>query len=367
MARLSTRKKIAFALSITVVLVAALEGLARLYFWARSGREVEDAVIDRFHPMRYDLAPGRTLPANGATAHVNNVGLRGDDAEIPKTRTRILCLGDSATFGYAPDVTDSTTFPARLGAILGSAHPGRFEVLNGGRPSFSTLDCLAFFSYRAAELKPDIVVLMVGWNDTHLAHPLQRPAEKAAPKLLASSALLKMATLAVARFATARLPTAAELRTQLARLPKPTDNLSADVFARDERALEDLARLCIARGATPILVRLASPLRDAWTDVASLSDEEVRVMMPHLIGGELSPQGWARFVREANASVDRVGRKLGLIVVDPTHLRHAAQFVDVCHPNAEGNAVLAKAIAPAIEQLAGKAIPPRSPAPGDLR
>lgn len=349
MRRLSTRKKIAFTFAITLLLIATLEGLARLYFWARSTRQVEDAVIDRFHPMRFDLAPGRTLPANGASAHINNFGLRGPDVQIPKTRTRILCLGDSATFGYAPDVTDSATYPARLGAILEAAHPGRFEVLNGGRPSFSTLDCLGFFSYRAAELKPDIVVLMIGWNDTHLAHPLQRPAEKVLPKLLASSALLRVAALAVGRFSTARLPTAAELRSQLGLLPKPTDRLSTDIFARDEHALEDLARLCVARGAMPILVRLASPVRDEWTDVASLSDDEVRVMVPHLIGGELSPGGWARFVREANASVDRVGRKLGLIVVDPAELRHPAQFVDVCHPNAAGNEILARAVARAIE------------------
>ena len=72
---------------------------------ARSNRDVEDAVIDRFHPMRYDLAPGRYMPANGVMARINNLGLRGPDAEIPKRRTRILCLGDSATFGYAPDVT----------------------------------------------------------------------------------------------------------------------------------------------------------------------------------------------------------------------------------------------------------------------
>ena len=349
MARLSTRKKIAFTFAITLLFVATFEGLARLYFWARSTRQVEDAVVDRFHPMRFDLAPGRTLPANGASAHINNFGLRGPDVEIPKTRTRILCLGDSATFGYAPDVTDSATYPARLGAILEAAHPGKYEVLNGGRPSFSTLDCLGFFSYRAAELKPDIVVLMIGWNDTHLAHPLQRPPAKIAPNVLASSALLKMATLVVGRFVKFRSPTSSNLRSQLARLPKPTDNLSADVFARDERGLGDLARLCIAHGARPILVRLASPVRDEWTDVKSLSDEEVRVMMPHLIGGELSPGGWARFVREANASVDRVGGSLRLDIVNPSELRRPSQFVDVCHPNAAGNKFLAQAIAVAIE------------------
>ena len=73
--------------------------------------------------------------------------------------------------------------------------------------------------------------------------------------------------------------------------------------------------------------------------------------MAHLVGGELSPGGWARFVREANAGIVRVGRKLGLPVVDATDLRDPRQFVDVCHPNAEGNRILAEAVARAISPV----------------
>lgn len=348
MPRLSRRKKLAFSIVVTVASLAAMEGAARLYFWARSGRAVEDAVVDRFHPMRYDLAPGRSLPANGPTARINNLGLRGPDADIPKRRLRILCLGDSATFGYAPDVTDSATYPARLQSLLDEARPGKYEVLNGGRPSFSTLDCLGFYAYRASALRPDIVVLMMGWNDTHLAHPLVRPPEKILPQVLGASALLKVAGLVASRFVTPRRPTAADLRARLKRMPKPTDGLSEDVFAACDRTLEDLARLVIAHGARPILVRLASPVRPDWTDVDSLTDAEVVVMTPHLIGGELSPGGWVRFVRRANEGIDRVGATLGIPVVDARALKDADQFVDVCHPNARGNDLLARAVMAAI-------------------
>ena len=340
-----------FAVLVTLVFVAALEGVCRVYFAVRATGGIEDAVIDRFHPMRYDLAPGRSLPANGPTARINNVGLRGIDADLPKRRIRILCLGDSATFGYAPDVTDDKTYPSILGQMLEQVYPGNYEVLNGGRPSFSTLDCLGFYSYCASELKPDIVVLMMGWNDTHLAHPLVTSPERILPRLVASSALLRMAELVVSRFVKPHAPAPSELRAMLNRLPTPTDGLSERVFSRDEHALEDLARLVIADGAKPILVRLHSPVRQTWTDVDSLSDAEVAVMAPHLIGGELSPGGWARFVREANAAIDRVGARLGVPVVEASELRDPDQFVDVCHPNASGNAELSKRLVRPVSRL----------------
>lgn len=118
MVRLSLRKKLAFALAANLAILAILEGSARIYLWARSGRAVEEAVIDRHHPLRYDLAPGRSMPSNGAEARIDNFGLRGRDVEVPKTKTRVLCLGDSATFGYAPDVTDDSTYPAWLARDL---------------------------------------------------------------------------------------------------------------------------------------------------------------------------------------------------------------------------------------------------------
>lgn len=352
MARLSTRKKLFFAVLMTVTFVALAEGVCRLYFWVRSGTAVEDAVVDRFHPMRYDLVPGQSLPANGPIARINNVGLRGPDADTPKKRTRVLCLGDSATFGYAPDVTDDRTYPAQLAAQLERSHPGKFEVLNAGRPSFSTLDCLGYFSYKAASLEPDIVVLMMGWNDTHLACPLDRPPErKLLPAWVESSGLMKMASLILSKFVKPGPPSVSDLRTRLKALPKPTNHLSKAVFDGNERVLADLARLCKDHGAKPILVRLASPVRNSWTDVDSLNDDEIRVMTPHLIGGELSPAGWVGFVREANSRIDEVGERLAIPIVNASNLRDPAQFVDVCHPNAAGNRLLAEEVAKAIELI----------------
>ena len=356
MVRLSLRKKLAFALAANLAILAILEGSARIYLWARSGRAVEEAVIDRHHPLRYDLAPGRSMPSNGAEARIDNFGLRGRDVEVPKTKTRVLCLGDSATFGYAPDVTDDSTYPAWLARDLDRDAPGKFEVLNGGRPSFSSVDCLAFFSYRASEFRPDVVVIMVGWNDTHLAHPLERPASSSWSSPAEYSDFLKLLGIATRRIFGDRKPVVASIariRADLKRRPRPTDRVSDDVFARDGRVLEDLAALCQARGAKPILVKLASPVRPGWSNVDSLTDREVELMAPHLIGGELSPGGWLRFVTRANEEIDEVGRRLGIPVVSTDSVNDPSLFVDVCHPTAEGNARLAALVEPAVLAATG--------------
>ena len=63
-----------------------------------------------------------------------------------------------------------------------------------------------------------------------------------------------------------------------------------------------------------------------------------------------APGGWSRFVARANEGIDRIGARLGLPVVDAAALKDTDQFVDVCHLNAKGNDVLARAIAGAIER-----------------
>src|SRR4051812_10011552 len=93
MRRLSVRKKTAFATAVAVAFVAALELGARAVETARAlraGPSVESAVRARFHPLRYDLAPGSALPANGTVAGINSAGLRGAEPDRPKRRTRVL-------------------------------------------------------------------------------------------------------------------------------------------------------------------------------------------------------------------------------------------------------------------------------------
>ena len=71
----------------------------------------------------------------GETVTINSMGLRGAEVTVPKpkARRRILCFGDSITFGYG--VSDYETYAFHLGQALNSA---RIEVVNAGVTGYSS-------------------------------------------------------------------------------------------------------------------------------------------------------------------------------------------------------------------------------------
>lgn len=81
-----------------------------------------------------------------------------DDIEIPKKRQRILCIGDSNTFGYG--VHNQDTFPALLERLA-----PQLEVLNAGVSGYTISDETALFEERARHAAPDITILQVTHND----------------------------------------------------------------------------------------------------------------------------------------------------------------------------------------------------------
>lgn len=81
---------------------------------------------------------------------------------------RVACVGDSITFGAGIEDRDKNSYPAQLGALLGS----RFEVRNFGR-SGATASRTGDLSYWTAEeftaatgFQPDVVLIKLGTNDT---------------------------------------------------------------------------------------------------------------------------------------------------------------------------------------------------------
>ena len=79
----------------------------------------------------------------------NSLGLRG--VEIPEDgKTRILCLGDSVTFGWG--VKEDETYPARLAQEL------NVNVINAGVPAMKPSSIAAWAAQSGAQLKPDLVL-----------------------------------------------------------------------------------------------------------------------------------------------------------------------------------------------------------------
>lgn len=178
-------------LVLTVLLLAALEfaagflveaphpqeilgdAVSRTVTWL----EVNPAPLVRDADLLWRNEPGarKTQPVNPRafgrddtwTIENNSEGFRGPErvAAAPGEKVfRILCVGDSVTFGFSVEQPDS--YPQQLLELLEERYPaGHFEVINTGVPGWSWLQGLEFLELRGLAMRPDVVVIGHGTND----------------------------------------------------------------------------------------------------------------------------------------------------------------------------------------------------------
>lgn len=109
---------------------------------------------------------GYLKPDGKVTYRINSFGFRGGPLVIerPPAAFRIVCLGDSLTFGEG--VHEEDTYPARLERLLGESMTGRtVQVINAGVQGYGTREEVALFFDRCAKLQPDVVFLGFFLND----------------------------------------------------------------------------------------------------------------------------------------------------------------------------------------------------------
>lgn len=161
--------------------------------------------------------------SQGAFVTINAQGLRG--TPIPPRQPgefRILCLGESTTFGAMVD--NEATYAARLEADLLARFPAHtWRVINAGVSAYSSFQSLLYLERRGLALQPDLILLYHELND-YLPSAV-RSAEgteiglcRTDPQLYASrqhrlhracmrhSAIYRAATYAWARHQVRRLP-----------------------------------------------------------------------------------------------------------------------------------------------------------------
>jgi lysophospholipase L1-like esterase len=187
--------KLAASTVLTVLLLAAVEfaaGFFVLPLEAVSGKSVSkgDTVSATLAWLWANPAPLREDPnflwhnqrhatrtqfvnpqALGSTAEwtikTNARGFRGPEIRSDRSKKstyRVLCIGDSVTFGFNGDQED--TYPARLGEFLRAKQPGKdIEVINAGVPGWTWLQGLRFLEMEGLALEPDLVIMAHGVND----------------------------------------------------------------------------------------------------------------------------------------------------------------------------------------------------------
>ena len=108
----------------------------------------------------------------GADVRINAQGLR-DRAysyEKPDGVKRILILGDSVVFGYGVPVEE--TFAKQWEAQLDQLQKGRWEIINSGVPSYTTVQEVRWFETEGLKYHPDAVVVTYIMNDPEPVHQL---------------------------------------------------------------------------------------------------------------------------------------------------------------------------------------------------
>ncbi len=138
-----------------------------------------DLLGDLLANKRYTA--GLATPANrGPTfspyrIYTNAQGLRADieiTKEKPTGVRRLLCLGDSFTFG--PFVDNHETYASQLQDLLNAARADSIQVINAGFSGWTLPDQLGYLKEKGLALNPDLVLLQIYINDVRELAPFFR-------------------------------------------------------------------------------------------------------------------------------------------------------------------------------------------------
>lgn len=181
---LSTSRKLLYALVPAAVLVVLLElgarailgfvppedsraGQFRDFIRLQMPRDQLEMLL-RFDPeLFWRLQPGtpdlEIRHDNGLWIDVatNDRGMRDDPIAVPKPGgvTRILCVGDSTTYGTG--VRREQAWTGMLDEALGPD----VEVVNAGVPGYTAFQCARWLEWEGLALDPDVVIVTAGFND----------------------------------------------------------------------------------------------------------------------------------------------------------------------------------------------------------
>ena len=230
--------------------------------------------------LGWKLRPGQRSFTMSEPVTTNALGLRSPEVDGPPTagELRILCLGDSQTFGNG--VGQEKTYPRRLEALLAARRPGeRFTVVNAGVPAYDTLQEVEQMERLLPRLRPAVVIVGFYLNDIgEAAYPDKSQAmdaEKGTFRRQGPTALLSEETIYVLK--RSRLVTLLyyQLRQLLSRseteaftlpLNGKTNTVLEQGWSHIEAALRRAKSLVEAQGGRLVVFPLPDPQEFAGKD-----------------------------------------------------------------------------------------------------
>lgn len=133
------------------------------------GSEPGESIFEPDPRCFWRLKPNAVLPVRIGSAWSgvmsNSHGLRSREVSVEETRERlrVLCFGDSTTFGFGVGCDEA--WPNQLQVLLDADHPGAVEVLNAGIPGHTSHQGRQRLAADLAKWKPQQAIITFGNND----------------------------------------------------------------------------------------------------------------------------------------------------------------------------------------------------------
>jgi lysophospholipase L1-like esterase len=264
---------------------------------------------------------------------LNQRGFRGPDFETKKGKGvfRIVCLGDSVTFGR-----EDADYPEILSQRLKELNPSQeYEVLNLGVPGYSSWQGKRLLERKVLGLGPDLIVWFFGWNDHWLAHgfPDSEQVPDSSVVYQLRDMLQKFRTYQALNLVVVKMSARDKRDRQSRRFRVP--------LAEYKDILEAVVRGCRDQGIPAILVTAPAgfglgPLPDFFVPLGFI-DEGQNLKELHA--------GYNQAVRDA-AKGDGVSLVDAQLLFEKEGVKNFFDYPDkdIIHPNRRGFELLAEAI-----------------------
>lgn len=293
--------------------------------------------------------PFARLP--GTDEFLNARGFRGTDFsnEKPASLQRVVCMGDSATFGLVShggmSFTFTPTYSSELQRLLNDdGFVQQVEVINTGIIGYATPQGLRLLKHEVRHWQPDVITIRYGIND-HLRKSYDyRPASEPRNALLrwGEDSLLDLRTTRLLlRLIEASKPVPTHTAPQDESLPTTTVELRVPL-ADFEYNLQRLVTEGRAAGANVVLMTapLAPLVPEITSDLATLRK----------LGFPSYEELLAEHARYEDV-VRKVATDLNTDLLDSSRdlasrgLEHFFTRHDLAHPSGEGHTAIAKDLA----------------------
>lgn len=323
-------KIVLYALLPAIILVCVAETVVRLGGFDRPvagsiffGHPGQPDPIHRADPdLFYSLKPNRKTTWQGATVTTNQLGLRGSDIQPKQANEfRILCLGESSTFGAM--VGDAETYAARLEELLSRESTNRnYRVINAGVSGYTSFQSLKYLELRGLKLQPDLVLFYHEFNDLLPAEFSDRELHESQSHAWHRALANHLAIYRVISNATARWKIAnkrEEIQSQPNEDPSPDPEASGKrTRVSDRERRENLQRL---------------------QTLCQQHNTELVIMHPAYADSQRHRCVLTEFCEETGVPLYESHDAL-----HPAFRGKGDLFADECHPNAEGHQALAEGL-----------------------